>query len=75
MTANAAEYEHEEVINKLKQFVESFPTKGEAAKFLGVGRVFLWRVLDGQAPPSNSILKHIGFEVEHKTIHVYKKLN
>lgn len=73
MTANKEEYGLDIVLDELKQFVNKFPTRTEAAGALGIGRVFLWRILDRQIPPTDNILKHIGFERERIVTYKYRK--
>ena len=64
------EYDHKEVLDKLKEFCDRYPTRGDAAEALGVGRVFLWKVLEGQVIPTEAILEKIGFT--RKRVITYK---
>jgi hypothetical protein len=68
------QYEVDFVLDRLQEYVSKFRTKGDAAEALGVGRIFLWRVLEKKSPPTNAILEKIGFHVERKTVHVYTRL-
>jgi DNA-binding phage protein len=75
IATTTALYNQEDVIAALNEFIAKYRTRGEAATALGVGRVFLWRVLKGESPPSDTILQHIGFKVERKEVtYVYSKL-
>lgn len=68
------EYTEEEVITILEGFCDHFKRRSDAAKALGIGRVFLWRVLEGHIKPTDSILQHVGLKREKETIYRYKAL-
>lgn len=63
----------DQVIADLQAFVDTFPTKQEAADALGVGRLFLWRVLNKQRNPTDTILKNIGYRKEREIKYYYIK--
>lgn len=64
----------EKAIEALEQFVDGFPTKQEAADSLGVSKVYLWRMLTGKRPLSESVLNRIGWAVKTtKTMTYYIK--
>ena len=64
----------DEVMLKLKEFCNKFPTREEAATALGVSRVFLWKVLEGQANPTQPILAKIGFRRERIITYAYYRV-
>jgi hypothetical protein len=61
----------DKVLLKLKEHCQQFPTKEAAAESLGVGRVYLWKLLSGETRPSNSVLEQIGFRKERRIVHYY----
>lgn len=63
-----------EVMDKLKEFCNKYPTREDAAKALNVSRVFLWKVLEGQANPTQPILARIGFKRERVISYTYYKV-
>jgi hypothetical protein len=75
MVAETKDYTQEEVVNKLKEYIAKFPTRGEAADALNVGRVFLWRVLEGKANPTPAILRELGFTRERHIFYTYKAVS
>jgi hypothetical protein len=73
MIAMAEQYQLDDVIHKLENYCAKYPTKGEAAVSLGVSRVFLWRVLNKETVPTDSILKHIGMKRERHVSYTYRE--
>lgn len=63
----------EDVIAELERYVDSFPTKGDAANALGVSRAYLWRVLNERTDPPPSILEKIGYRKERVISYEYFK--
>jgi hypothetical protein len=74
MVRNTKEYTQEEVVAELQKFCDKFSTRGEAATALGVGRVFLWKVLNGATNPTESILDKLGFKRERVITYKYSKV-
>lgn len=74
MIADATEYSHEQILEKLKEYCDRFPLRADAADALGVNRVFLWRVLEGKSPPTVPMLAKIGFKRERQVIYTYKQI-
>jgi len=75
MTAKTQYFTQDQIINELKQYVSGFRTKGEAADALGINRVYLWRILEKQVPPSDAVIKQIGYKIADKiTTYTYARL-
>lgn len=70
----AETYSIDHVVEELEDFIAGFPTIKAAAEELGVNRVFLWKVLNKERPPSERILAKLGYEAERKIIYEYHKV-
>lgn len=63
-----------DILSDLKAYVERFDTKKEAADSFEVSRVFLWKVLKGNVPPTESMLDKLGYKRERTITYTYKKV-
>lgn len=74
MVPTMQEYSEEYVIERLNEYVSTFPQVKDAADALGVTRAYLWKVRSGKTPPPESILTKLGFKRERTLKYVYRKL-
>lgn len=63
----------EEVEAALQALLEQYPSKNDAAKALGVNRIFLWKMINRHRPISDTVLNAIGYERKVTRINRYFK--
>jgi hypothetical protein len=63
----------DKVLDALEAYTKSIGGKGRAAIELGISRVYLWRMLQGERPVSEAVLEKIGFERVTTTTVEYRK--
>lgn len=72
--ASATSDTEPDILGDLNAYVDRFNTKKEAADYFDVSRVFLWKVLKGHVPPTESMLEKIGYIRERTITYTYKKV-
>lgn len=75
MEPDTVDVNKDEVQRALAAFVENAGSRQAAAESLGISRVYLWRMMQGDRPISESVLKAIGYERISKTVNEYKKVS
>ena len=73
MVSTTTELTEQGIIDIIKAHCDRFPTRQAAADSLDVSRVFLWKVLEGRVPPTNSMLEKLGYIGERKISYTYRK--
>lgn len=61
-------------LKELQEYVDkNFDTRDEAAAKFGVGRNFLWAVIDGSKRPNDKMLEVLGYKRTKVTTTTYEK--